>query len=161
LEALGIKIGPKGFFRIRADVHGGGLSAQADAIRLGVANALVDYYKQSLNLYGVFLYVQMFLCTVEPVGELPEVADFDVPTTGTRTPSTVAPLIAPRVGETEKRRFITFLSLLTDVRNLALEVAGVKSFLRKGGYLTVDCRRKERKKYGLKKARKASQYSKR
>jgi ribosomal protein S9 len=157
LEALGIKIGPKGFFRIRADVHGGGLSAQADAIRLGVANALVDYYKRSLNLYGVLLYVQMFLYTVDSVGELPEVTDPDVPTAGTRTPSTVI----PRVGETKERRFLTFLSLLTDVRNLALGVAGVKSFLRKGGYLTCDCRRKERKKYGLKKARKASQYSKR
>lgn len=33
--------------------------------------------------------------------------------------------------------------------------------LKGGGYLTRDARRKERKKYGLKKARKAPQYSKR
>jgi len=33
--------------------------------------------------------------------------------------------------------------------------------LKGGGYLTRDSRRKERKKYGLKKARKAPQYSKR
>lgn len=33
--------------------------------------------------------------------------------------------------------------------------------LRKAGYLTRDPRKKERKKYGLKKARKASQFSKR
>ena len=31
----------------------------------------------------------------------------------------------------------------------------------KGGFVTTDARRKERKKYGLKKARKASQFSKR
>jgi small subunit ribosomal protein S9 len=33
--------------------------------------------------------------------------------------------------------------------------------LKKGGFLTQDSRRKERKKYGLKKSRKASQFSKR
>jgi len=36
-----------------------------------------------------------------------------------------------------------------------------KLSLRKAGYLTRDSRRKERKKYGLKKARKAPQFSKR
>lgn len=36
-----------------------------------------------------------------------------------------------------------------------------KSKLRKEKYFKVDCRIKERRKYGLKKARKASQYSKR
>jgi small subunit ribosomal protein S9 len=36
-----------------------------------------------------------------------------------------------------------------------------KSDLKKAGYLTRDPRMKERKKYGLKKARKASQFSKR
>ena len=36
-----------------------------------------------------------------------------------------------------------------------------KASLRKGGFMTTDARRKERKKYGLKKARKASQFSKR
>ena len=33
--------------------------------------------------------------------------------------------------------------------------------LKKEGFLTIDARKKERKKYGLKKARKAPQYSKR
>ena len=37
----------------------------------------------------------------------------------------------------------------------------LKPELRKAGYLTRDPRKKERKKYGLKKARKASQFSKR
>ena len=36
-----------------------------------------------------------------------------------------------------------------------------KAVLKSGGFLTRDCRRKERKKYGLKKARKAPQFSKR
>ena len=36
-----------------------------------------------------------------------------------------------------------------------------KAILKKAGFLTRDSRMKERKKYGLKKARKASQFSKR
>ncbi|MGN1066549.1 MAG: 30S ribosomal protein S9 [Candidatus Fimimonas sp.] len=44
----------------------------------------------------------------------------------------------------------------------ALVVAGEdKAILKKNGFLTRDPRMKERKKYGLKKARKAPQYSKR
>jgi small subunit ribosomal protein S9 len=43
-----------------------------------------------------------------------------------------------------------------------LEVDGeLRSVLKKAGFLTRDPRMKERKKYGLKKARKASQFSKR
>ena len=43
-----------------------------------------------------------------------------------------------------------------------LEVdADMRSDLKKAGFLTRDPRMKERKKYGLKKARKASQFSKR
>ncbi len=37
----------------------------------------------------------------------------------------------------------------------------LRSAMRKGGFLTRDSREKERKKYGLKRARKAGQYSKR
>ncbi len=39
--------------------------------------------------------------------------------------------------------------------------AELRAQLKKGGFLTRDAREKERKKYGLKKARKAPQYSKR
>ena len=39
--------------------------------------------------------------------------------------------------------------------------ADLRSQLKKGGFLTRDAREKESKKYGLKKARKAPQYSKR
>lgn len=39
--------------------------------------------------------------------------------------------------------------------------ADLRPVLKKGGFLTRDAREKERKKYGLKKARKAPQYSKR
>ncbi len=38
---------------------------------------------------------------------------------------------------------------------------GLRPMLKKAGFLTRDSRMKERKKYGLKKARKASQFSKR
>ena len=43
----------------------------------------------------------------------------------------------------------------------SIDVEGNRPDLKKAGFLTRDARIKERKKYGLKKARKASQYSKR
>ena len=46
-------------------------------------------------------------------------------------------------------------------RALVLADESLKSILKNGGFLTRDSRMKERKKYGLKKARKASQFSKR
>jgi small subunit ribosomal protein S9 len=47
------------------------------------------------------------------------------------------------------------------VARALLELDGARPPLKKAGYLTRDARAKERKKYGLKKARKAPQYSKR
>lgn len=76
--------GAVGEFDIKVDVHGGGISGQAGAIRHGISRALV---------------------------------------------------------EADAERF--------------------KATLKKEGFLTRDSRVKERKKYGLKKARKASQFSKR
>lgn len=46
-------------------------------------------------------------------------------------------------------------------RALVLENETYKAELKKAGFLTRDSRKKERKKYGLKKARKSPQYSKR
>ncbi len=46
-------------------------------------------------------------------------------------------------------------------RALVKESEGYKAALKKAGFLTRDSRMKERKKYGLKKARKAPQFSKR
>lgn len=46
-------------------------------------------------------------------------------------------------------------------RALILAEEGLRTDLKKAGFLTRDSRMKERKKYGLKKARKASQFSKR
>ncbi len=46
-------------------------------------------------------------------------------------------------------------------RALAVAEENLKPELKKAGFLTRDSRMKERKKYGLKKARKASQFSKR
>jgi small subunit ribosomal protein S9 len=47
------------------------------------------------------------------------------------------------------------------VARALLETEGARPPLKKAGFLTRDARAKERKKYGLKKARKAPQYSKR
>ncbi len=46
-------------------------------------------------------------------------------------------------------------------RALVLEDASRRAILKSDGYLTRDGRKKERKKYGLRKARKRSQFSKR
>ncbi|MGB9886581.1 MAG: 30S ribosomal protein S9 [Moorellales bacterium] len=46
-------------------------------------------------------------------------------------------------------------------RALVQADSGLRPTLRRGGFLTRDPRMKERRKYGLKKARKAPQYSKR
>ena len=77
-------IGAEGLFDVIARIHGGGISGQAGALRLGVARALN-----------------------------------------------------------------------------AIDEEGNRPTLKKAGFLTRDPRAKERKKYGLKKARKAPQYSKR
>jgi len=46
-------------------------------------------------------------------------------------------------------------------RALVVADENLRSVLRRGGFLTRDARMKERKKYGLKRARKAPQYTKR
>ena len=46
-------------------------------------------------------------------------------------------------------------------RALVVSDENLRSVLRRGGFLTRDARMKERKKYGLKRARKAPQYTKR
>jgi small subunit ribosomal protein S9 len=79
-----VTIGAEGKFDVIARIHGGGISGQAGALRLGVARALN-----------------------------------------------------------------------------AIDEDGNRPLLKKAGFLTRDPRAKERKKYGLKKARKAPQYSKR
>ena len=79
-----VSLGAEGKFDVIARIHGGGVSGQAGALRLGVARSLNE-----------------------------------------------------------------------------IDTDGNRPTLKKAGFLTRDPRAKERKKYGLKKARKASQYSKR
>ena len=79
-----VTLGAEGRFDVFARIHGGGVSGQAGALRLGIARALNE-----------------------------------------------------------------------------IDVDGNRPSLKKAGFLTRDPRAKERKKYGLKKARKAPQYSKR
>ena len=79
-----VSLGSEGLFDVTARIHGGGISGQAGALRLGVSRALNE-----------------------------------------------------------------------------IDEEGNRPTLKKAGFLTRDPRAKERKKYGLKKARKAPQYSKR
>jgi small subunit ribosomal protein S9 len=67
-------------------------------------------------------------------------------------------VIRVKGGGVEAQVIATRLGL---ARALLLEDAARKSDLKSVGYLTRDPRKKERKKYGLRKARKRSQFSKR
>nr|AMN09156.1 ribosomal protein S9 [Atractomorpha echinata] len=64
------------------------------------------------------------------------------------------------IGQTEaiKLAVARAICVLTEIEN---NVTGIRQLLKTKGHLTQDARIKERRKYGLKKARKASQYHKR
>ncbi len=104
-------------FDIKITVKGGGTTGQAEAIRLGITRALIQYDETVLPTKGAKKQQAL-------VSE-----NTDAPTaTADEAPSA--------------RR-------------------AVRQALRKAGFLTTDSRRVERKKVGLRKARKRPQYSKR
>jgi len=64
------------------------------------------------------------------------------------------------IGQTEAIKLAVARAVCLIETELSSEIS-IKKSLKDKGYLTVDARVKERRKYGLKKARKASQYHKR
>lgn len=116
-------------------VKGGGLMGQTDAIKLGVARAIC-----SINDFSLFSVIPASSSTTS-------LLQVDSAT------NQLTEELTEKVELTEEIGVIVTpsISTLQDVRKL----------LKTKGYLTQDSRVKERRKYGLKKARKASQYHKR
>ena len=114
-------------------VKGGGLMGQADAIRLGIARALCLFASNEKTSLGISSLNNSTSETVD------------------QTAGSVAngPFVTTNSNEDKGLGETIIYSL--DVRKQ----------LKDKGYLTQDSRVKERRKYGLKKARKASQYHKR
>ena len=113
-------------------VHGGGITGQADAIKQGVSRAIKTMFSPVEERKAVTRnHVTMIRSYKEQKKDVPGA-----------TPT--APVAAPAVeGAAEDT------------------ATGMVKRLRDGGFLTRDSRMKERKKYGLRGARRGTQFSKR
>ena len=118
-------------------VRGGGICAQAEAIQLGIARALC-----SLTLTNIpkanSLNQRMHKQTEDSNKQ-----------EGTKSETTF---------KDSNQSFIENTAVRSAERSVS---QGARPLLKEQGYLRRDSRIKERRKYGLKKARKAEQYSKR
>lgn len=110
-------------------VRGGGMSAQAEAIQLGIARAICSLDSNSRNSLQI---------------SLPESSTKSTSAEGAEGFA----LSGAKEGNLESSKVID-------------NQTKKRSLLKEQGYLRRDSRIKERRKYGLKKARKAEQYSKR
>lgn len=130
-------------------VKGGGLMGQTDAIKLGVARAICSI--NDFSLFKVEESKELLSPTMakEPLLEEIETA-LVMPSSTTIENSPSSLQVNP---ETEE--------LTQDVTQSISALQDIRKLLKTKGYLTQDSRVKERRKYGLKKARKASQYHKR
>jgi small subunit ribosomal protein S9 len=124
------------FNSVTIKVRGGGLKGQVQAMQLGVAKAVLKVLCLPLKYPGIFLdsLDHSFYARTTMVEPDPQGGHIEA-----RLP------IPSNVGYRPSSRYLYHQNVM----------------LRKSGFLTRDSRCKERKKYGLKKARKASQYSKR
>ena len=113
-------------------VRGGGMSAQAEAIQLGIARAICSLDSNSRNSLQISLPESSTRSTSADKAEGAE--GFALP--------------GAKEGNLESSKVID-------------NQTKKRSLLKEQGYLRRDSRIKERRKYGLKKARKAEQYSKR
>jgi small subunit ribosomal protein S9 len=126
-------------------VKGGGLMGQAEAIRLGIARALCLFASNEKPSYPPI--------AGDRRSNVPEVGNV-----GTGT--------GKELGKSDNSNFLdqTLSSNSNEDKGLdetTIYSLDVRKQLKDKGYLTQDSRVKERRKYGLKKARKASQYHKR
>lgn len=130
-------------------VRGGGICAQAEAIRLGIARAL---------------------CSLDSNNSLfPTKQDPNMSTKWTSSESTLTkekdsitkPVLEQNTNITQELTNEPSDGKSTSQNEKSPEKNSVRSLLKEQGFLRRDSRIKERRKYGLKKARKAEQYSKR
>ncbi len=149
--------GAKEKFDVLVNVHGGGFTGQAGAIRHGIARALVKSDEVRLvegngnitingkNIDEFFGLETLKVIVRQPLTVTNTTAKYDVICT-VKGGGFTGQAGAIRHGI---------------ARALVKSDEALKSELKKAGFLTRDPRMKERKKYGLKKARRAPQFSKR
>ena len=123
-------------------VRGGGITAQAEAIQLGIARAICSL--DSSSQVSSSSYVR----TRTPEGGKEGAAKVKESEAKNATKEEIAPY-------TEGKEYEPSSSTSGNSQTKT------RSLLKEQGYLRRDSRIKERRKYGLKKARKAEQYSKR
>lgn len=132
-------------------VKGGGLMGQTDAIKLGVARAICSINDFSLFKVGDSKELPSSTTATGPILEEIDTA-LVIPSSSSNTIDNLPSSLQVNSETEEFTQDVTqSINVLQDVRKL----------LKTKGYLTQDSRVKERRKYGLKKARKASQYHKR
>ncbi len=134
-------------------VRGGGISAQAEAIQLGIARAICSL--DSSSQVSSSSYVRTRTRTPEGGKEGDKEGGKEGGKEGVKeseAKNTTKEEIAPY---TEGKEYEPSNSTLGNSQTKT------RSLLKEQGYLRRDSRIKERRKYGLKKARKAEQYSKR
>ena len=126
---------------VTVKVHGGGITGQADAIKQGVARAVKTMYsppnERKSYTFGTTTIVRGY--KDQKVAKAAALAAMSAPVAPTLAPA--APGATPVVAEDA--------------------TIGLVKKLRDGGFLTRDSRMKERKKYGLRGARRGTQFSKR
>ena len=143
-------------------VRGGGMSAQAEAIQLGIARAICSLDSNSQNKanssYSNFnsnSYSYSYSEGVEGVEGVQGVEGGEG-VQGVEGGERVSP-----VQEHTSAKSASFAEGNPESNKLINNRTKTRSLLKEQGYLRRDSRIKERRKYGLKKARKAEQYSKR
>ncbi len=127
-------------YNIVCSVRGGGICAQAEAIQLGIARALCSLTVPSVNHISLAERKQQATSTINQAAA-----------TSNETANRESYLL------TEGQRTGT----ISENENKNGHQGTARPLLKQQGYLRRDSRIKERRKYGLKKARKAEQYSKR
>ena len=130
-------------------VRGGGMSAQAEAIQLGIARAICSLDSNSQNK-AISSYSNSY--SYSDSKEVEGVEGVERVQGGER--------VSP-VQEHTSAKSASFAEGNPESNKLINNQTKTRSLLKEQGYLRRDSRIKERRKYGLKKARKAEQYSKR
>lgn len=123
---------------VTVKVHGGGITGQADAIKQGVARAVKTMYsppnERKSYTFGTTTVVRGY--KDQKAAKAAAMAAMSAPASPAATPEGATPAAED-----------TTLGLVKKLRD--------------GGFLTRDSRMKERKKYGLRGARRGTQFSKR
>lgn len=146
-------------------VKGGGLMGQTDAIKLGVARAICNITDLSLFSSSPLLISNTGSLSLVPSGygseeKPPLITEEKEKNIGVLYSGLDTLESSPNILPVNSQQEEVTQDLSTVTQSITV-LEDVRKQLKTKGYLTQDSRVKERRKYGLKKARKASQYHKR